>query len=178
MKFLGAVSRALSFLERCILVTLLSLMVVLAFSQVILRNVFSTGLFWADPLLRHLVLWVGFVGASLATATEKHINLDILTRFVSRRTTNLFRVATNLFAAAVTAALSRAAAVFVANEQSTGEILLTIGTLEVPAWWMQLIIPIGFGLMAFRFLLRAAEHAFGRGLPPAVPETPTPLPDL
>src|SRR5512143_3313876 len=98
MKVLATLSRTLAFVERGILVALLALMILLAFTQVVLRNVFSTGLLWADPLLRHLVLWVGFIGASLATASEKHINLDSVTRFASPRTANLSRIATNLFA--------------------------------------------------------------------------------
>ena len=52
----------------------------LAFLQIFLRNVFTTGLAWGDLVLRNLVLWIGFIGATLATREGKHINIDILSR--------------------------------------------------------------------------------------------------
>ncbi|MCH7552365.1 TRAP transporter small permease, partial [Patescibacteria group bacterium] len=55
--------------------------VLLSFSQVVLRNLFSGGILWGDILLRQLVLWVGFLGASLAVREQKHIAIDFLPRF-------------------------------------------------------------------------------------------------
>ena len=158
MNIIKSISRVLAMLERSIIVVLLTVMVLLAFLQVVLRNVFSTGFFWADPFLRHLVLWIGFLGASLATSKEKHINLDIVSRLASPRITNGIRIATNLFASIVTSLLAHAGWTFLVSERGTGDIALSVGRIEVPAWWLQLIIPIGFGLMAFRFLIRTAGH--------------------
>ena len=55
MKVLLAVDRALSRVEGWILIALLSVMVLLSFVQVVLRNVFHEGIIWADILLRHIV---------------------------------------------------------------------------------------------------------------------------
>jgi TRAP-type C4-dicarboxylate transport system permease small subunit len=44
--------------EQTSLVILLSSMIVIAFLQIVLRNLFSTGLSWGDSLVRNLVLWV------------------------------------------------------------------------------------------------------------------------
>jgi TRAP-type C4-dicarboxylate transport system permease small subunit len=159
VKLLKALERALLALERSTIVLLLSAMIVLAFLQVILRN-FSSGLLWADPLLRHAVLWVGFIGASVATRQEKHINIDLVTRYTSARATNLIRIATNLFAAFVTWQLAIAGEVFLENERLTAETLVTIGQTEIPAWWAQVIIPVGFALISFRFLLKVLEHVY------------------
>jgi TRAP-type C4-dicarboxylate transport system permease small subunit len=63
--------------ETALIVFIVIFMVFLAFLQVVLRNVFSQGLLWGDILLRQLVLWIGFIGASLATREEKHINIDL-----------------------------------------------------------------------------------------------------
>ena len=172
MKITKALSSALSFLERTLLVLLLGVMVVLAFLQVVMRNMFSTGIIWADPFLRHMVLWIGFLGASLATQGEKHINLDVITRYTSARITNLLRITTNFFAGIVTVFLARAGWTFLQNEISSGDVLLTIGQTNVQAWWFQLIIPIGFGLMAFRFAIRAVEHCF-EVFHPSEPVKPT-----
>ena len=82
MKLLARLSGILLALERGVLVLLFSLMIVLAFAQVVLRNFFSVGLIWADPLLRNSVLWLGFIGASLATQQDKHIRIDLVGRFL------------------------------------------------------------------------------------------------
>lgn len=158
MKFIKIISSTLSWIERSLVVLMLGTMVLLAFGQVILRNVFSTGFLWADPFLRHMVLWIGFLGASLATQQEKHINIDLITRFLSPRITNLFRVATNLFAGIVCGLLANAGWTFLKSEMISGGTLLTIGSTEFPIWWFQIIIPAGFGLMSFRFLIRTIEH--------------------
>ncbi|MBI1806621.1 MAG: TRAP transporter small permease [Ignavibacteria bacterium] len=158
MKIIKTLSSGVSFIERMLLVLLFSVMVVLAFLQVVMRNVFSTGFLWADPLLRHMVLWIGLLGASLATQGEKHINLDIITRYTSARVTNLLRIVTNLFAGIITFFLAHAGYNFLQNEIATNDVLFTIGHVNYQAWWFQLIIPIGFGLMAFRFAIRTIEH--------------------
>ena len=168
MKIINGINNLFSFIEKTIVVLFLSIMIVLAFAQVIMRNFFDTGLLWADPFLRHMVLWIGFLGASLATQQEKHINIDLVTRFFSPRNTNFVRIATNLFAAAVCFGLAKAGWTFLQSEIETGDILLTIGQKEFPAWWFQVIIPFGFGLMSFRFLLRTIEHIiriFDKSLP-------------
>jgi len=166
MNVIKSISGVLTFVERTTIVLLLFVMLLLAFLQVILRNIFSTGMLWADPFLRHLVLWIGFIGASLATQQEKHINIDLVTRFVSPRVTNIARVLTNLFAGIICTLLSKAGWTFLESEQSVGDILLTIGAMKFPAWWFQLIIPLGFALMSFRFLLCAIEHSIEAFNPP------------
>lgn len=158
MNVIRSISGALSLLERTLVVVLLGLMVILAFLQVIMRNFFSAGILWADPFLRHLVLWIGFLGASLATRQEKHINIDILTRFAPRRIVNSIHVLTNLFAGIVCSILANAGLTFLLSEKESGASLFTIDATAFPAWWFQLIIPIGFGLMALRFLIRMIEH--------------------
>jgi len=168
MKILHAISNTFALIEKALAVFLLGIMVLLAFSQVILRNVFSTGFLWADPLLRHMVLWIGFLGASLATQQEKHITIDLITRFVTSKTRNIVRIVTNLLAGIVCAILAHAAWTFLSSEIETNDVLFTIGESSFPLWWFETIIPIGFALIAFRFILRAIEHVVER-FNPTVP---------
>jgi len=172
MNILRTLDRAVSLVERSLVITLVTVMLLLAFTQVILRNYFSMGILWADPLLRHLVLWIAFLGASLATAREKHISIDLITRYVSPATTNLIRIVTNLFACIVSYVLAQAGWTFVRAEMDSQTVLLTIGVMEFPAWWFQLIIPVGFGLLSFRFFLRNLEH-ISRAFHPSTTNSPT-----
>lgn len=153
-KILSGIDRNLLRIENFLIIALLSVMVLFAFFQVILRNVLSTGILWADIFLRHLVLWVGFIGASLATRESKHINIDILTRFVSKSKQVYFKIFIDLISAGVCLVLARAGYKFLSYEIEAGTTLFN----DIPAWIFQLIIPVGFFLIGFRFLLNLIEE--------------------
>jgi TRAP-type C4-dicarboxylate transport system permease small subunit len=135
--------------ETIVLVSVLGIMVIFAFLQVVLRNIFHEGFLWGDILLRHLVLWVGFLGASLATREQKHINIDIFSRFMSDKGKIVVRLLTNLFSVFICYLLADASWTFVQDEKMVGSIIFA----DIPAWYFQTIIPLGFFLMAFRFLV-------------------------
>ena len=161
MKLLTQLDASLNRIEGILLVVMLAVMVAMAFLQVVLRNFFSTGILWGDIFLRHLVLWMGFLGAALATSQERHIAIDVLTRFISRRAKSAIRVLTNLFAAVVCGFLVEASATFVELERESGSLVYQ----DIPVWYVQLIIPGGFTLLVFHFLVRAVAdaHAAVRG---------------
>ena len=75
MKVFSWIDEYLAKLERILIVTTLTGMLLLAFLQVVLRNLWGLGLPWVDILLRHVVLWLAIVGASLATRMKRHIRI-------------------------------------------------------------------------------------------------------
>ena len=129
-------------------------MVVLSFSQVVMRNLMDTGILWGDIFLRHLVLWVGFLGASLATRKEKHIKIDVLKRIVSEKYVPYVKIVIDLVAIIICIVLAKAAYIFLLMEKEDNTILFE----NIPAWWLQIIIPVGFSLIGFRFLLKLLEY--------------------
>jgi TRAP-type C4-dicarboxylate transport system permease small subunit len=147
----GWIARA----EGAAVVLLLAAMVALSFAQVVLRNFFDTGLTWADVLLRHQVLWIGFIGASLATRQSRHIGVDVLSRVVSGRRALALRAVLAAGAAVVCTFLTHAGATFVRNEREAADALFG----DVPAWPFQLVIPAAFALMGLRFLVQVFDFA-------------------
>ena len=139
--------------EQTLITILLSLMIAIAFLQIVLRNIFATGIAWADPLVRNLVLWVGFVGAAIATREGKHITIDVLPQWVHPQVKTIIGIIIQLFAAFICGLLTFAAVKFVRNEAIMGSITF----VGVPAWLPQLILPITFGIMALRFFLLALK---------------------
>ena len=101
MKLIRALDGILARAETILLVTFLGAMVVMAFLQVVLRNVFGTGLLWGDTLVRHMLLWAGFLGGALAAFEERHISIDALTKYLSPRIKHVAALITNSFAAVV-----------------------------------------------------------------------------
>lgn len=152
MKALRRLDEALFRFEGTLLVLFLSVMILLSFVQVVLRNAFSETLLWGEILLRHLVLWIGFIGAAMAASADRHINIDALTRFLTPRLKLATKILTNLFAALICFFLLRASLTFLGNEIEDGSVLYG----DIPSWYSQIIIPGGFGLIMIHFLIRAA----------------------
>ncbi|MFZ5515106.1 MAG: TRAP transporter small permease [Candidatus Zhuqueibacterota bacterium] len=159
MKYIQILNRSLAFIEKSFLIFILTSMIILAFVQVLLRNFFSTSLLWGDTLLRHLVLWVGFLGASLAAKENKHISIDVLSRLLPAMWKRVVGVAVNFSSAVVCYFLMRAAMTFVQFEKQGGATLIP----HVPIWFFQSIIIIGFGLLMFRFGINAVETMVSAG---------------
>jgi TRAP-type C4-dicarboxylate transport system permease small subunit len=147
--------RILYRLESGLLTTLLVTMILMAFGQIVLRNIFEFSILWADPFLRHLVLWTGMLGAAMATRDSRHIKIDILPQLLPPRGRSVLAVLTNLFSAAVCAVLVGAAIRFVRDEMEFGGPVF----LDIPAWIVQLILPAAFAVIAIRFLVHAAKSA-------------------
>ena len=130
--------KGIQFLHRIedgLLVIILLSMVLLGFSQIIMRNLFGIGYIWIDPLLRIMVLWVGLLGAVVATRQGKHISVDVLTRILPPRLKLLSQTLTHSFAAAVSGVIAWHSSLFVIDEWDYG----TIAFASVPAWIPELI---------------------------------------
>ena len=130
-------------------------MILLAVLQIFMRTLFDSGLVWADPLLRHFVLWAGMLGAALATKYGKHITIDIFSHFLPDRVSLWLNLLLNLFAAVVCGFLTWAAILFIRNEIAYGGGRELVG---IPVWVFNLIFPFAFALMAGRFLTKAYDH--------------------
>jgi len=150
MNFINRINEYFERFERIILTGFVIVMLVLSFTQVVLRGVFSTGFTWADDLLRHLVLWVGYIGASIATKWSKHINIDIASRLLPQRTRALFEGIISLFSFLICMILSYSAYNFVTIEKEFQE---TSATLHIQLWYLQIIMPLGLGIISIRFLI-------------------------
>jgi len=137
-------------IESYVLVVGLLTMIAAGTTQVILRNFFNTGLEWGDMLARALVLWVGFVGASLATRRGKHINIELVSKFITNPKLSAIRerIATAI-ALIISTILSVEAIIFTYAEKGND----MIAFLNVPTWVIFLIVPISFVLITLRFLI-------------------------
>ena len=110
---------------------------------------------WLDILLRQLVIISGFLGAMLATRQRSHITVDAVGKLLEGRLEHTVQMATSLVAAIICAFLAL-----------SGWELIQIG-LEYPRqlipwakeWHFQLAFPIGWGLLAFHFVMRTIESA-------------------
>ncbi len=144
--------------EGALLVALLAIMASLAFLQVILRH-FGLGLLWGETVLKHLVLWTGFIGAALAAGAEKHFAWEAAHAGASARLKPWLRLAANLSGAVITALLLKASWTYFLDDRASGAALMTIAGLVVRSEVATAGIPIGFALVLAHLLFKSADAA-------------------
>lgn len=145
---LGRIHAALLQMENWIVVFILIAMLLIAVAQIFLRNFFGFGVVWAETLVRVLVLWISLIGAMVATRYGKHINIDILTRYLSPQAKNAVSALVNFFTAAVCAVIMYYSIHFIVLEYDDGSLAFA----NVPNWLCETIIPIAFFVMGGRYL--------------------------
>ena len=141
--------RIINKVEDWLLISMLSVMVFLAITQIFYRNVIGGGIAWIDPLLRMLVLWVALSGAVIATRTDNHIRIDVFARYVSGKYYAQIKRLVYAYCVIVCSFIAWHAMRFVRMEYE----FASEAFAGIPAWVTELIIPIAFTLMAFRYAL-------------------------
>jgi TRAP-type C4-dicarboxylate transport system permease small subunit len=136
-------------------------MVVLPLLEIVWRRTLGHGLPGSGPIVQHLTLWVGFMGAAMAARDGKLLALATGTFIPAglwRRGADLLAAA---FGACAAVLLAWGAYQMVLIERESGT---TIGA-EIPAWVAQLVLPVAFALIAIRsktMVLPSARRADAR----------------
>jgi len=146
-------------------------MLLLSALQVVLRNVFHSGVLWFDPLVRILILWLAFFGAAAATSQARHLHIDVVQRVLPPDSARRLRRALSLMAALVCAFLANGSRIYLQQEaQHAG-----IPFLGVPSWAAQSILLWGFALLTYRFLIQTIWPAVTASHEPAAAPSPESL---
>lgn len=135
--------------EDLLLASLLGLLLCVALVQIGLRVFFGTGLEWAEPLSRIGVLWLALLGALGATRSRRHIAIDALPRLLSPRWQRVCWSVSQLATAVICALLAWYGWGMVLMEREAPGLFVP----GIPSWWPMLVLPAGFALMSFRFLI-------------------------
>lgn len=157
--FLARADQAGQFIENTILVVVLTAMIVLATAQIVLRNFLDSGVAWGDEALRLMVLWVAMLGAVAASRENRHIAIDVLARMLPPGPRVWAAIVVHAFTSAVALIVAWYSWEFVAESREYQDLLLD----DLPAWWFQTILPVGFLLIGYRYAiwcLRAVRSLF------------------
>lgn len=157
--------RIFAIVEGWLIVLLLGLMVTLTFFQVMLRGLFTHAhmqwanavmghVDWTEPMVRLFVLWLTFLGASLLTGDRKHIKIDLMSTLLPNRLQPFRELILSLVCMIVMAFMISASVGYLKIEREFGGTLF----LAIPAWIGQLIFPVGFSLIFFRFFLQGIDE--------------------
>ncbi len=151
----GPGEKAGTALERWALVLIVLAMVILPTLEAAVRRLTGGSVPGAAVYTEHLTLWVGFLGAMLATATGHHLALSTVEFLPEGRPRLYARAFGNAVTTLVCAVLAYA---------SLDMVLLDKGRVDtlaggVPEWWFEVIMPVGFAVMSIRGALKAPDRA-------------------
>jgi C4-dicarboxylate transporter DctM subunit len=147
-------------LEDAIAATALAVMTLIPLLEIVLRRAVGLGIPAAGPIVQHLVLWVGFLGAAIAAREGRLLSLatgSLVPAGWPRRVAGMTAAA---IGGAVSVILALAAVEFVQSERGVGS---SFGA-GIPTWVAELVLPIGFTLIALRLAWRSSDRWTGRWL--------------
>jgi TRAP-type C4-dicarboxylate transport system permease small subunit len=152
-------------IEQVLLSVLVVGMVAVAALQIVLRNIFHTGLAWGGAALGGAMLWMTMLGALAATGATRHITVDLVSHVLPSHLREVARAVTNLFSSVVSGLLTRAALRYVLLQREMGA-----EGMGGSSWTLYVILPVCLALLTFRFALQAvcsAARAVRSGRPAA-----------
>ena len=146
--------------ENSFIVVALAAMMLLPVVEIILRSVFKTGISGSSLIVQHLTLIVGMLGGAIAARDGRLLALSPARTFLKGRAKTGAQIFSSAVGAAVCFFLFIASRQYVMDVKPLGKILV----YGIPVWIVQLILPLGFGLIAVRLLWRTSEKWGERAL--------------
>lgn len=153
--WVGTLDDAICGAEKTTLIMCMGFMVALVFGQVVLDFLpHHYGINWSEELATYMLIWSGFLGGSIATKDKRHLVVDIIPKLMPEgsRTRRTIERVSLVIATCYCAFLFQLSVKFVAATDK-----VSLSQMAVPLQIVQLIIPVTFGVMLFRFI----GHIFG-----------------
>jgi C4-dicarboxylate transporter DctM subunit len=140
--------------ESWILLVILAGMTLLPTIESVARRLFDSDIPGSILYTQHLTLWVGFLGALMATGRGNHLSLATRELIPAGRLRGLADTYVALLSTTVCVVLAWASAMMVQADAGMPSSLPG----GVPEWLSELVMPVALGLMALRFAWRASDR--------------------
>lgn len=132
----------------------LSLGVILAFINVVLRYGFDMSITWAGELTNYFFIWSALFGAAYGFRQGAHISVTLLITQFSPFITKLFLLLASLISILYLGLLSYFGYELVIMLVDFGEMSVDLG---IPMWIPHLVLPLSFALAAYRVAEKFVE---------------------
>jgi tripartite ATP-independent transporter DctM subunit len=146
--------------ENVLLIVPLAAMTLLPVIEIALRSIFSAGISGSSEIVRHLTLIVGMLGGAIAAREGRLLALSPAQTLLKGRARTAAQIFSGGFAAAITVFLFLASLQFVLAVKPLGQVLV----YGIPRWTIQLVLPLGFSLVAARLVWRSGDNWQRRSL--------------
>lgn len=142
------INRFLDHLEEWIIGSFIAAATLVTFAAVVMRYTTGGGISWAQELTIYLFIWMAKFGAAYGVRTGIHIGVDFVVNWVSPANRRRMVTVALLLGLLFTGVIAFFGARWVIFIHGTGQ---ESPDLEMPMWIVYLAIPLGSGLMCYRF---------------------------
>ena len=134
--------------EAAVLITLVAVMTLIVFLQVVYRYALIQPLYWSEELARYLFVWVSILGATLGLQKRGHFGLDFFYRMLPGQQRRFLQFLIHLFVGVV---------IFVILIQGARLVQATVlqksPAMEISMGWAYACLPVGAALMAIHLFV-------------------------
>ena len=117
LESLKSIDRSIALLETFLIVICVTILILAEVAAAVLREIFRLNFSWIEEFLKYLVIWVGLLGASLATQSGEHISIEVVSRFAGKKVKRFISFFINLTAVLITLFLSIAATHYLMDDR-------------------------------------------------------------
>ena len=128
-----------------ILVFILTVFVVLDVGS---RELFKTGIPWAQKGAVYLMIWVGFLGAVIVTHKVEHLRPEIADKLWKGKLKGVYLRVNNFLIFCFTSSMFYYSLLYVTESRGFGDRNVVI---DMPMWLLQAVIPYCFLSMSLRY---------------------------
>lgn len=133
------------------------LMIVIVAAQVFFRYLLNHSLFWSEELARYILVWLTFLGASVAYRRGVHPSIDLFSYRLGFRGARIMRFAVHLVAMVFLGIL------VIYGAQFAYFVRLQISpALQMPKWTIMLVLPVSGLIMLLHAAAAIAADLRGR----------------
>lgn len=143
-------------IENYIAVLAFALLAALPVTEIVLRRFAGVGISGSAALVQHLTLIVSMLGAAMAARDGRLLALGAAA-FLKGRVRTIAAIVSGSIAASVATFLAIGSFQFVMTQRDSRTLAYSI-----PLWIVQIILPIGFGVIAIRLAWHASPQWRGR----------------
>jgi TRAP-type C4-dicarboxylate transport system permease small subunit len=113
------------------------------------REIFSSGIPWTQKSAVYLMIWTGFLGAVLVTQKAEHLRPEIADKIWKGKGAKFYLHVQNLIILIFCVLMAYNSFLYVAESREFADRNII---LDIPMWWLQMIIPYAFISMSLRYL--------------------------
>jgi C4-dicarboxylate transporter DctM subunit len=129
-------------------------------AEIVSRKFFGATIPGSSAYASILTLWLGMLGAATAARDGKLLTLATGEFLPKGRISGTAHVIAGAVGAMIATILTMGAIVLVQSDRMAGDLIPG----GVPKWIADLVLPVGFGLIALRLAWRASPHPAGRAI--------------
>ena len=143
------------YVEECMMVCLLSVMVVVISAQIIMRFILGSSIGWSEELARYCFIWLVFIGISYGVKKQRHISIDAIYRLLKGKQRVILHIIVNLLF------LSFAVMLLIYGGKISTQIYLwgqSSPALQINMGLVYLAAPVGMLLTSWRIIQQLLQQ--------------------